>query len=236
VQALQKHAGITWELDRLEKAANREIRKTLPQFRYDGKVTEALLGDLAAVVANNDWRPALEQTAERLRRAAKHIRAAVLLMVQAAKGSSTYAMIPPIVFKCTAEAQAERHRVAVLPAADRLFGSGGAVKAFIDREKRTVVDPRKIRPDLLKAMLVLAAECEPEAERIAGILKTRIRRYDSLGPKLMLLSDVKRFTGKPHDAAVARLLTEAYQIAGKKKQFSTDSIRKLREHHSPSKP
>src|SRR5215471_16070579 len=104
LEALRKHEGIQLELDRLEKAANGQIRRTLPQFRYNGEVTKALLDDLAAVLGNNDWRPAIERTSGRLKRAAKHIRDAVRLMLGAASGSPTYATIPSIVWDSTDEA------------------------------------------------------------------------------------------------------------------------------------
>ncbi len=230
--ALQEHSGIRWELDRLEKAANTRIRKTLPRFRYQpGEVAKAFLDDLAEVVCRNDWRSPLEGTARRLRRAAKYISEAVRLVLGAANGSPTYAGIPSIVWESTRDAEAERQRIATLSAEDRLFGSGGAIESLRERKARRVIDPRKVAPDFLRAMLVYAARCQREAGCLDNILKARDRRYDRLGPILNLIHDVQGFTGKPHDAAVARLLTDAFEIAGSSKQFSPDAIRKIRQHH-----
>jgi hypothetical protein len=206
----------------------------MPGYRYNGQVTQALLEDLAAVVSNNDWRPALEGTSAKLKRAAKHICKAVQLILRAANASPTYATIPQIVWESTSEMQVERQRIAALPAGDQLFGKGGAIESLSERQRRTVIDPGKVAPDFLKAMLVYAERCTREADRIEGILKVRNRRYDRLGPQLNLIRDVQGFTGKPHDDAVARLLADAYQIAGGAKQFSPEAVRKLRKRHLSS--
>jgi hypothetical protein len=238
-QALRGHSGIKWELDWLEKAANAQIRRTLPRFRHQpGEVAEALLENLAEVVSRNDWRRPLQRSADSLRRAAKRIREAVSLVVGVANGCPTYATIPSIVWESTPEAEAERQRIAALPAKDMLFGSGGAIESLRERERRRVVDPGKIAPDFLTAMLVYAARCACEADRLDSILKAQNRHFDRLGPVLKLIQDVQAFTGKPHDDRVARLLADTFQIAGSAKQSSPDAIRKIRQRHlaPPRKP
>ncbi len=235
LQALGRHRDIKGELDRLEKAANKQIRKTLPQYRYDSKqLAEAFLGDLVEVVSNNDWRSPLERSADRLRGAGKHIREAVRLAVRAANGYPSYATIPSVVWESTPDARTERQRIATLPAEDKLFGREGAIESLRERHSRTLVDPKKTSPGFLNAMLVYAARCDREATRIKDILKARNRRSDRLGPVLNLIRDVQGFTAKPNDAAVARLLADAFEVAGSLKQFSPDAIRKIRKRHLAS--
>lgn len=72
-EGLRQNREIRWELESLESAANKKIRKTQPQFRSKpGEVAEALLEDLAAVLSPKDWRPAFERTADHLTQAANH--------------------------------------------------------------------------------------------------------------------------------------------------------------------
>ena len=173
--ALRAHSGIKWELDRLEKAADQQIRRTLPKFHYNGEVGLTLLEDLAAVVSSKDWRPPLERSNHQLRDAARHIRKAVRSALRAANGCPTYATISSIVWESTSEAGAERRSIAALPAEDRLFGRGGAIELLRERERRTVVDPETTAPGFLKAMWGYAARCDHEADRIDNILKARNR-------------------------------------------------------------
>jgi hypothetical protein len=231
MRALRRHTGITQKLDRLEKAANGQIRKVLPRFRYSSDLTGALLEDLATVVSRDEWRAPLERTADRLRLAAKHIRKAVRMATQAAAKSPIHATIPPFIFEYTPEAQAERNRIAALPPQDGLFGKGGAIESLMKRKGRPVIDVRKVAPDFLKAMLVYAVNCGEEAARLDAIRKARNRHFDQLGPVLNLMRDVQRFTGNPHDSTVAYLLTEAHVIIGKTKQFTPEQIRKYRERY-----
>lgn len=227
--ALHKHAGIKSELDRLEKAANGQIRKTLPRFRYKpGEVADVFLEDLAAVTSRDDWRSPLERSADQLRRAATHMRKAVHSTVRAANDCPTYAAIPPIVWESTPEGKAERQRIAASPAEHKLFA---AVKSLRSREVRAAIDLRKIAPDFLKAMLLYAAWCAREAERLSSILEARDRRYDRLGPILKLSEDVRSFTGRSHDTIVSRLLADAFEVVGVNRQYSPDAIRKMRERH-----
>ena len=232
--ALGADREITRELDQLEKAANEHMRETLPRFLYKGEVIKTLLDDLVAVTARNDWRPPLERAADNMRRASNHLRKAVRLMVSAANNSPTYSTIPPIIWGSTAEAQTERQEIAALPAGDRLFGKGGAIESLIERKQRKVIDLSKVAPHFLSAMLVYATQCDSEAERIERILKARDRRYDRLGPMLKFISDVNQVTGKPHDAAVPRLLTDVHETAKSNRQFSPEVIRKLRKRHLAS--
>lgn len=219
------------ELDRLEKAANNEMRKTLPRFRYNGEVADTLLGDLAEVVTSKHWRGPLKRTADNLRRASKNIHDGVGCAVRAANSCPTCGTIPAIVWESTADAKAERKRIGALPVQDRLFGNGGAIESLWQHQRRPVFDPKKAAPGFLRAMLDYAARLEHEAIRIEGILKTRNRHFDRLGPMLNLIRDVERLTGKPNDAAVARLLADAHEAIASTKQFSPDAIRKLRERH-----
>jgi hypothetical protein len=227
-QSLRRHRGIKYELDRLEKAANKDSRKALPWFTYKpGEVAELFLNDLAEVVSSNDWRPPLERTADRLRRAAKRICEAVGLLVRAADACPTYATIPSVVWGSTPEAKAEERRIGTLSFEDKL-------KAHIERQGRTVTDHRTIAPGFLKAMLVYSVRCRREADRLDGILKARTRHFDRLGPLLNLIQDVQKLTGKPDDHAIARLLTDAREVSGTDKQTSADSIRKIRQRHLAS--
>ncbi|MGB2668063.1 MAG: hypothetical protein WAK48_28980 [Candidatus Acidiferrum sp.] len=229
--ALRAHSGIKWELDRLEKAADQQIRRTLPKFHYNGEVGLTLLEDLAAVVSSKDWRPPLERSNHQLRDAARHIRKAVRSALRAANGCPTYATISSIVWESTSEAGAERRSIAALPAEDRLFGRGGAIELLRERERRTVVDPETTAPGFLKAMWGYAARCDHEADRIDNILKARNRHFGRLGPILKIIQDVQAFTGKPHYARVARLLADAHEVCGSKKQYSPEAIRKIRQYH-----
>jgi len=234
-KALRGHTEVRWELDRLEKAANEQVRKTLPQFRYPpGEVTDTFLGDLADVVSRGDWRPAFERTADRFKQAAKHIRKALGLVEQTSKGCPTYDAIPITIWESTADAGAVRRRIAALPRGERLFGVSCALQALIERIGRRVIDPRKTALDFRKAMMGYAAQCDREAERLKSILKVRDRRFDRLGPILELIRHVESLTGRPHDGAVARLLAYAYEIAGRTEQSSPDAIRKLRKRYPAS--
>src|SRR5215469_1046415 len=182
-RALRRHTGIKGELDRLEKAANEQIRKSLPRLRCQpGELAEAFLDDLAEVVNHNDWRPSVERSADQLRAAAKHIRKAVRLAVKAAQGCPTYAAIPSIVWESTLDARAERRRIGALPAGDKLFGKGGAIESFMKSQQQRVINAEKTAPGFLRAMLVYATQCDREAARLDSILKTRDSRYDRLGP------------------------------------------------------
>src|SRR5215469_15986028 len=156
-QAFRRHAGIKFELDRLERAANEQIRKSPFGLRYEpGEITEGFLDQLADVVNHNDWRPSVERTADQLRRAAMHMRKAVGLTVRALKGCPTYATIPSIIWESTPEAQAERRVIA----ASAKFNLFDALQTLREREGRAMIDPRNMELNFLTAMLVYATRCE----------------------------------------------------------------------------
>lgn len=223
-ERLRRHPGIKWEIDRLVKAANRHIQKTLPKFRYE-ELAQTFLEDLAEVVSHKDWRPAFERTAKQLRDAAKHMRKAAHLALKAAKSCPKYAGIPSFVRESTSEVEA----LIPLPFVERL-------EFLIARQELPVIDPADIAPkSLLKAMAIYGdLRLEREAARLERILKARSRRFDRLGPEMIFIRDVQSFTGKPRDAAVARLLTDAFEVAGREKNFSPEAIRKFRERHLTS--
>ncbi len=227
-QSLRGHSGIKQELARLEKAANKQLRMAAPRFGYKpGELAEVFLDDLEKVVSPTNWRSPLESSADRLRSAAKRIRQAVRLLVQAADGCPSYDAIPSMVWESSAEADAERQRVASLSFEDR-------IKSIIERRGKRIIDIRTLSPDFLTAMLKFAARYQREADRLRDILKARNRHFDRLGPLLSLIRDVQSFTGKADDHVVARLLADAHEVSGTGKQPSPDAIRKIRERYLAS--
>ena len=76
--------------------------------------------------------------------------------------------------------------------------------------------------------------CRSVANMFGEILRkqAQLRRVEDLG---ILTSYVRHTTGSSFDAELARLLTDAYESIGLRKQFSADQLKKFRQRHLPKR-
>lgn len=64
----------------------------------------------------------------------------------------------------------------------------------------------------------------------SAFLRHRVSVEKNEGPAI-LSATIWKLTGEYHDAVVARLLTDAYETVGARKQFSADQIKKIRQRY-----
>ena len=80
-------------------------------------------------------------------------------------------------------------------------------------------------------MRAYAKNCRDRARAFGKILRDHPPRWRRMMLDCLLL-EVWHTTGRYHDAEVARLVTDAFEAAGKKsKQFTEDQIKKHRQRH-----
>jgi hypothetical protein len=62
--------------------------------------------------------------------------------------------------------------------------------------------------------------------------QAQLIRMEKIGS---LVAYIRHATGRNHDDELARLITDAHEAAGSKRQFSADQLKKLRQRHIPKR-
>jgi phage FluMu protein gp41 len=60
--------------------------------------------------------------------------------------------------------------------------------------------------------------------------QAQLIRMENVG---RLMAYIQHITGRNYDDELARLITNAHEVVGSKKQFSADQLKKLRQRHFP---
>jgi hypothetical protein len=60
--------------------------------------------------------------------------------------------------------------------------------------------------------------------------QAQLIRMENIG---VLAAYIQHVTGRNYDDELARLITNAHEVVGSKKQFSADQLKKLRQRHIP---
>ena len=101
--------------------------------------------------------------------------------------------------------------------------------ASVEELKRQVFVPSK--------MIRQMKAYEEYARQIARLFGRIVRKQAQLGRMEdlgRLVAYVRHTTGRNFDNELARLLTDAHEVAGIKKQFSAQQIKKFRQRHIPN--
>jgi hypothetical protein len=128
-------------------------------------------------------------------------------------------------------------RIALL--AERLstdpFSSVRVWLALMDRmdgkelhHHETAGKPSVLERDLIRKLRKYAEVNRARADLLGKFLKNQTK-LDRGWPLFTLLQLVHRSSRKNHDDVLARLLTDAHEVMGRKKRFSADQLKKFRQ-------